>query len=110
MSHCRASVAAGSGRACVASARSAASARETEPPEVPCMRASSGSQMGRTRGRSAYDPRTALVPFVGRAQEVGCLPSQLESPADDDIGLVLIAGEAGVGKSRLLAEAVDPEP
>jgi DNA-binding CsgD family transcriptional regulator len=44
--------------------------------------------------------------FVGRSEEVNTLLSAADSAASDHPSLVLVGGEAGVGKSRLVEEAV----
>ncbi len=59
----------------------------------------------------AATPRPALllegtgqVPLVGRAQERSVLLGHLERAIGDRGGLILLEGEAGVGKTRLLQE------
>src|SRR5258708_38778311 len=42
--------------------------------------------------------------FVGRERELGELRAALDSALDSRGGLVLIAGEAGIGKTRLVEE------
>src|SRR5437879_13883917 len=42
--------------------------------------------------------------FVGRALELATLEAALEKAEGRSAGIVLIAGEAGIGKSRLVAE------
>jgi DNA-binding CsgD family transcriptional regulator/tetratricopeptide (TPR) repeat protein len=50
-------------------------------------------------------PRRVSSPvFVGRRAEQAALSEALDRAAAGDPGIVLISGEAGVGKSRLLAE------
>ena len=44
------------------------------------------------------------IPLVGRRTELAALESALSGAADGRAGAVLLAGDAGVGKSRLLAE------
>ena len=44
--------------------------------------------------------------FVGRSEELKTLLSTADSAADGHPALILIGGEAGVGKSRLVEEAV----
>ena len=46
--------------------------------------------------------------FVGRSEELQTLLSTADSAADGQPSLVLVGGEAGVGKSRLVEEAVAP--
>ena len=43
----------------------------------------------------------AQIPFVGRDEELSCLHDALRRAAAGRPGMVLVAGEAGVGKSRL---------
>ncbi len=58
--------------------------------------------------RSEYGQRGlamgALTPFVGRSAELHLLQSRFEQVKSGQPGLILIAGEAGVGKTRLLRE------
>ncbi len=51
--------------------------------------------------------RTSSPIFVGRRSELERLESALDAAASGRPSLVLVAGEAGVGKSRLLAEFSD---
>ena len=53
------------------------------------------------RSRLDVDPNK-LTPLVGRDQEVGLLIERWEQTQESDGQVVLIAGEAGLGKSRLL--------
>jgi DNA-binding SARP family transcriptional activator len=46
----------------------------------------------------------ALIPFVGREPVLEHLCQQLTSADQPEAGLILISGEAGVGKTRLLEE------
>lgn len=51
-------------------------------------------------------PRRVSSPvFVGRIAELAALAEALRRAANGEPGIVLITGEAGIGKSRLLAEA-----
>ena len=52
-------------------------------------------------GRSC---RTSPFPFVGRARELATLRSLLERAEGGEGGLVLLTGEAGAGKTRLVRE------
>ncbi len=47
---------------------------------------------------------SSLRPFVGRVQELADLTSALEEAASGRGSLVLLAGEPGIGKTRLLSE------
>jgi DNA-binding CsgD family transcriptional regulator/tetratricopeptide (TPR) repeat protein len=46
------------------------------------------------------------VPLVGRSEELGRVLAALERAAGGSGGALLLAGEAGIGKSRLAAEAL----
>ena len=45
--------------------------------------------------------------FVGRGEEFAWLLAALEQAEQGQPAMVLVAGEAGVGKTRLLAELAD---
>ena len=45
---------------------------------------------------------TGLTPLVGREQEVGCLLERWAQVKDGVGQVVLLSGEAGIGKSRLV--------
>jgi DNA-binding CsgD family transcriptional regulator/tetratricopeptide (TPR) repeat protein len=51
--------------------------------------------------------RVTSISFVGREEELGRLQQGLQSAAAGKPGTLLIAGEAGVGKTRLLQEFAD---
>jgi class 3 adenylate cyclase/tetratricopeptide (TPR) repeat protein len=53
------------------------------------------------RGRLDVDP-TKLTPLVGRSQELGLLVERWELVKESEGQTVLVSGEAGLGKSRLL--------
>jgi class 3 adenylate cyclase len=57
------------------------------------------------RGRLAA--ARGLTPFVGREEELRLLLSRWERARDGEGQLVLVVGEAGIGKSRLVAEFHD---
>jgi class 3 adenylate cyclase len=57
------------------------------------------------RGRLAA--ARGLTPFVGREEELRLLLSRWERARDGEGQLVLMVGEAGIGKSRLVAEFND---
>ncbi len=57
-------------------------------------------------GAPLFEP-AGQVPFVGREQERSMLLQRLDAALDGHGGLVLLEGEAGVGKTRLLAEVVE---
>ncbi|MEV4558399.1 AAA family ATPase [Kitasatospora sp. NPDC049285] len=48
--------------------------------------------------------RAGQVPFVGRAAEVGLLDSVLDQLKGGGLAIIDVTGEAGIGKSRLLAQ------
>jgi DNA-binding SARP family transcriptional activator len=53
--------------------------------------------------------RRTTTPFVGRAADLGALAAAFERVAADAVpGLVTVTGVPGVGKSRLVAEALGP--
>ncbi len=54
--------------------------------------------------RPDSDAAPQLLPFCGRARELGALRRHWESAATGTGSLVLLGGEAGVGKSRLVRE------
>ena len=58
----------------------------------------------RASGAGRRGGARALTPFVGREEELGILARRWERARAGDGQLVLIAGEPGLGKSRLLAE------
>ncbi|MGC8837742.1 MAG: tetratricopeptide repeat protein [Anaerolineae bacterium] len=60
------------------------------------------AQRGPTRGLPGI-----LTPLVGRAEELGTLVGALQALEREARGrLILVTGEAGIGKSRLVAEAL----
>src|SRR5215831_9201686 len=67
--------------------------------------------MARSRLEAAGS--TGLTPLVGREQEIGLLRERWEQVKDGTGQVVLLSGEAGIGKSRLvqvLTEQVAAEP
>ncbi len=52
-----------------------------------------------------FVPRTA-APLVGRVDELAALTRALDQAADGTASAVVLAGDAGVGKTRLLAEVI----
>lgn len=64
----------------------------------------------RIRGKSGLETRleaaerAGLTPYAGRGAELGMLKTQLARACSGDGQLVLVVGEAGAGKSRLLYE------
>lgn len=49
-------------------------------------------------------PRKAVRPFVGREKEFGALQHRLNAAVSGECQFVLVGGEAGIGKTRLLEE------
>src|SRR5215469_8769474 len=58
----------------------------------------------RASGAGRRGGARALTPFVGREEELGVLARRWERAKEGEGQLVLIVGEPGLGKSRLLAE------
>ncbi|MBI3801633.1 MAG: AAA family ATPase, partial [Deltaproteobacteria bacterium] len=56
------------------------------------------------QSRSEVVAATGLTPLVGREQEVGLLLERWERVKDGEGQVVLLSGEAGIGKSRLVQE------
>src|SRR5829696_4058734 len=50
------------------------------------------------------EPAAATTPMIGRATEYGVLTDALAALVAGASGVVIIDGEAGIGKSRLIAE------
>lgn len=59
-------------------------------------------------GRSPLDAATR-IPLVGREQELAFMSETWQAAQAGQCSLVLISGEAGVGKTRLVQEFVDPQ-
>src|SRR4029453_12468011 len=60
----------------------------------------------RDGGAAAAVTGSRVVPLVGRSEELGRGLAALDRPAAGSGGALLLAGEAGIGKSRLAAEAL----
>jgi oligopeptide transport system substrate-binding protein len=73
---------------------------ETVPVEMPATEPSAPA------GRSPLDV-VASIPLIGRDQELGSLHQRWRGTRDGQGGLVLISGEAGVGKTRLVEAFAD---
>ncbi|HEV2069808.1 MAG TPA: AAA family ATPase [Acidimicrobiales bacterium] len=57
------------------------------------------------------DPNSTPVPHIGRRDELAILQESIHMARAGDVTVVLVGGEAGIGKSRLVAEALrSPEP
>jgi hypothetical protein len=64
-------------------------------------------EVQRTRGsrsRIEIGRERGLTPFVGRVRELGLLVDRFREPVAGRVQVVFVAGEAGIGKSRLLHE------
>ena len=66
-----------------------------------------GEGSDRPQGSALLGPSRA--PFVGRERELNALLQRMAAAERGEGGVVLISGEPGVGKSRLLAEIARPE-
>ncbi len=60
------------------------------------------------QGRSPLDA-AARIPLVGREQELACLAETWQAALAGQCSLLLISGEAGVGKTRLAQEFADQQ-
>ena len=59
---------------------------------------------GRAEGRFEARQTTGLTPLVGREEEIALLLRRWRQAADGEGQVVLVAGEPGIGKSRLVRE------
>ena len=59
---------------------------------------------GEARSRFEVATRIGLTPLVGRTEELGLLRRHWERVKAGEGQVVLLSGEAGIGKSRLLQE------
>jgi len=62
------------------------------------------SGAGRQVAPPAVARRSSTRPFVGRAKELADLASLLDEAASGGGSLVLVTGEPGIGKTRLMSE------
>ncbi len=64
--------------------------------------------LDRRREKAAHSPkRRSLISMVGRAEERAVLAAQLRALLNGQGGCLIIDGEAGMGKSRLLADLLE---
>src|SRR5215211_2977741 len=99
--------------AAAASARSAGAAEEDP---VPVVTADRQRRAGEPAGSLAWEPRQAILvamtaaltspTFVGRTEELARLAAAWERTAAGTPTALLVGGEAGVGKTRLVGELV----
>ncbi|WP_188190082.1 ATP-binding protein [Nonomuraea sp. SYSU D8015] len=61
---------------------------------------------GRSSGRGGVVPERGPLPFVGRDAELGALRELLAEAARGETRFALVTGEPGIGKTRLVDEAV----
>ena len=54
--------------------------------------------------------RVSSPTFVGRREELGALADAVSEAAAGSESVVLISGEPGIGKSRLISEFAAPRP
>ena len=68
--------------------------------------------LGESGARSRLDAAAVvgLTPLVGREQEVGLLLDRWSQVADGEGHVVLVTGDAGIGKSRLVQVLIDRVP
>ena len=71
-----------------------------------------GESIGRRRRVPTIGARFHDLPFVGRSTQWELLASIMAMVANGRSAIVAVTGEAGAGKTRLVAEALDsfPEP
>ena len=93
-------MAAGRGRTAAAAPGSAAVAA----PADPARRVTSGSVLSEVRATIDAVPRWDDAPIVGRADELARLMAHVDRAVAGRSSAVLLAGDAGVGKTRLLDE------
>ena len=68
---------------------------------------------GTARDRLEAEPDRALIPLVGRDREIGLLLERWKIAQSGKGQVVMVSGEAGIGKSRLIQtfqERIDAEP
>jgi DNA-binding SARP family transcriptional activator/tetratricopeptide (TPR) repeat protein len=60
-------------------------------------------------GATAYaaEPANSLLPFGGRTTAIDAMTDAWERAADGDGNVAFVSGEAGIGKTRLVAETLD---
>ena len=61
----------------------------------------------RTETRFAARAKRGLTPFAGRRVELARLRGALDAAADGAVRLSIVAGPAGIGKTRLVNEFLD---
>ncbi|MCA1844709.1 MAG: protein kinase, partial [Actinobacteria bacterium] len=71
-------------------------------PSEPTLEMSSAGQFPPVRPQARLGRRGR---FVGRAEELGVLRTAIEAALDSRGGLVMVSGEPGIGKTRLVEEA-----
>lgn len=59
---------------------------------------------GRDSGQGRAGSRAPELPFVGRETQLGALVAAVEAAELGESVLALVAGEAGIGKTRLVNE------
>src|SRR6266511_1348844 len=69
-------------------------------------RAGHSAAVGPPGGKRAAVAGSTVVPLVGRSEELGWVLAALELAAAGAGGALLLAGDAGIGKSRLAMEAL----
>ena len=62
--------------------------------------------VGRIQEPAAQETRHGANPLVGRVREIAALQASLAKAVAGHQGFVMISGEAGIGKSRLIEELI----
>ena len=79
--------------------------RDMKGVEVPTLVYSLDRARGKKHSRPGLERHSVELPFIGRAREIATVTRRLQCLVEGEGGIIGISGEAGIGKSRLMAEA-----